>query len=68
MSEKSLCVVRLSRTAWNNENGEIYYEGRMTKKRLESEAELAFGPLDFAMDDAGATTMEYVKDGKWEVL
>lgn len=65
-----IMFMEMDRVPWRvlDDDGEVYYEGRMSKKRLESHAELAFGPLDFAMADAGATTMEYVKDGKWEVL
>ena len=65
-----IMFMEMERVPWRvkDDDGEIYYEGRMTKKRLESEAELAFGPLDFAMADAGATAMEYLQDGEWVQL
>ena len=58
------------RVQWRvkDDDGEIYYEGRMTKERLEDSEDRAFGPLDFAAADAGATTMEYLENGKWEQL
>lgn len=58
------------RVQWRvkDDDGEIYYEGRMTKERLEGFEDRSFGPLDFAMADAGATTMEYLENGKWEQL
>jgi hypothetical protein len=51
-----------------DDDGDIYYEGRMTKERLHDSEDRAFGPLDFAMADAGATTMEYFENGEWEQL
>lgn len=62
-----IMFMEMDRVQWRvkDDDGEIYYEGRMSKKRLESEADLAFGPLDFAMADAGATTMEYLENGEW---
>lgn len=58
------------RVQWRvkDDDGEIYYEGRMTKERLNSAGEAAFGPLDFAMADAGATSMEYYENGEWVQL
>lgn len=51
-----------------DDDGEIYYEGRMTLERLNGDGERAFGPLDFAMADAGATSLEYLQRGAWQVL
>ncbi len=51
-----------------DDDGGVYYEGRMTRERLDSDESRAFGPLDWAMDDAGATSMEYRENGVWEVL
>lgn len=64
------CFMEQDRVEWRvkDDDGDIYYEGRMTKERLEDSEERAFGPLDFAAVDAGATTMEYYEDGKWVVL
>lgn len=54
------------RVEWRvkDDDDEIYYEGRMTAERLNDDSERAFGPLDFAMADAGATSMEYYVDGE----
>ena len=65
-----IVFMQRDRVQWRvkDDDGKIYYEGRMSKKRLESEAELVFGPLNYAMADAGATSMEYLENGKWEQL
>ena len=49
-----------------DDDGELYYEGMMTKKYLESED--PFGPLDWAMADSGCTYLEYYEDGEWKQL
>ena len=49
-----------------DDDGELYYEGRMTKKRLDSEH--AFAPLDWAMNDSGCTYLEYFEDNQWKML
>ena len=58
------------RVQWRvkDDDGEIYYEGRMTKERLEDSEDRSFVPLDFAMADAGATAMEYLENEEWVQL
>mgnify|MGYP003623500088 CR=1 FL=1 len=52
-----------------DDDGEVYYEGRMTAKRLNSSGELAFEPLDWAMGDAGCTELQYREGGgPWTTL
>jgi hypothetical protein len=66
--EEVFLTLELVKWRVKDDDGDIYYEGRMTKERLEDSEDRSFGPLDFAMADAGATTMEYFQDGKWEQL
>lgn len=49
-----------------DDDGELYYSGKMRKKYLESD--YPFGPLDWAMNDSGCTYMEYLEDGAWKIL
>lgn len=65
-----IMFMEMDRVQWRvkDDDGEIYYEGRMTKERLEDFEGRAFGPLDFAMADAGATTMEYLENEEWVQL
>ena len=54
-----------------DDDGEVYYEGLATKKRiLDSGEDLAFAPLDWAMADAGCTEMQYRENENqpWETL
>jgi len=52
-----------------DDDGNIYYEGRATRKRiLDSSADYAFEPLDWAMNDAGATELQYFDNGQWQTL
>jgi hypothetical protein len=48
-----------------DDDGELYYEGMMTKKYLD---DYGFGPLDWAMADSGCTYMEYYENGVWKQL
>jgi hypothetical protein len=45
-------------------DGYLYYEGRSDDR----DSEAAFAPLDWAEGYAGAVTIEYRRNGKWEVL
>ncbi len=35
---------------------------------LRQDTDFPFGPLNYAMADAGATTMEYLENGEWVQL
>ena len=49
-----------------DDDGNIYYYGRLVG---DEDSEDGFGPLDdLGRPDAGATSIEYYKNGKWEVL
>ncbi len=52
-----------------DDDGELYYEG-LCKDLDDQCEESAFGPLDWAMNDVGATTMKYRKVGHaiWQTL
>lgn len=45
-------------------DGEIYYQGRSDDR----DSEEAFEPLDWASAHAGATEIQYFRDGRWETL
>lgn len=49
-----------------DDDGELYYSGKMRKKYLDSS--YPFGPLDWAMNDSGCTYMEYLENGVWKIL
>lgn len=49
-----------------DDDGELYFSGKMRKKYLESS--YPFGPLDWAMNDSGCTYMEYLENGEWKQL
>ena len=53
-----------------DDDGEVYYEGRATEKRILDSSEIrAFDVLDWAMNDAGCTELQYRKgSGPWETL
>lgn len=48
-----------------DDDGELYYEGMMTKKYLD---DYGFGPLDWAMADSGCTYLMYYENGEWKQL
>lgn len=52
-----------------DDDGELYYEG-LCKDLDQQDGDSAFGPLDWAMNDAGCTTMKYRKKGEavWKTL
>ncbi|UBM12804.1 hypothetical protein [Cupriavidus metallidurans] len=52
-----------------DDDGAVYYEGRCNGLD-DADQDNAFAPLDWAMNDAGCTTMEVRKVGSatWEVL
>lgn len=69
MSEKSLCVVRLSRTAWNNENG-VHYKTSLTYLKRKC---VGYNILDDEANMAGALESEPVNlhelaDGIYSVV
>jgi hypothetical protein len=45
-------------------DGELYYEGRAD----DSDSQEAFEPLDWATGYAGATRIDYLRNGQWETL
>jgi len=49
-----------------DDDGNIYYEG--VCNGWDFPGDEVFAPLDWAMVEAGATTMEYFENGKWNVL
>ena len=52
-----------------DEDGELHYEGVISREWLDGEEIFAFAPLHFATNDSGATFMEYeTRDGRWEQL
>lgn len=50
-----------------DDDEDIYYYGVANKQEFDdADGEHAFAPLDWAMNDAGATSMEYREgDGPW---
>jgi hypothetical protein len=51
-----------------DDDGEVYYEGRITRRRLEGAEDRAFEVLDWAMADAGCTELQFYDKGRWETL
>ena len=51
-----------------DDDGELYYEGRIAQHWLDGEEALAFAPLDWARADAGCTRMDFFLHDKWETL
>ena len=47
-----------------DDDGQIYYHGETN----DMDSERAFIPLDWAMGYAGCTSIEYLRNGRWEVL
>ena len=45
-----------------DDDGEHYYCGRINRDWLDGDESTAFAPLDWAMADAGATTMKYANE------
>ena len=52
-----------------DDDGELYYEG-LCKDLDDQDADSAFAPLDWAMNDVGCTRMDYRKKGEtaWQTL
>ena len=46
----------------------LYYTGMIAPETIEGDESLAFEPLDWASAYAGATRLDYLKDGEWETL
>lgn len=53
-----------------DDDGELYYSGRIIVPKAEKDGELLFRPLsDFGTPNAGATEIRYQNaEGKWETL
>jgi hypothetical protein len=52
-----------------DDDGEIYHYGEMRKCDLDDKDEdMTFIPLDSFGNAFGCTTIEYEKDGKWEMM
>ena len=52
-----------------DDDGNLYYEGRIWCAPGEEDGEALFSPLDdFGMPNAGCTEIHYLEDGKWEPL
>jgi hypothetical protein len=47
-----------------DDDGELYYQGRCDDR----DSDEAFEPLDWARDYAGATEIQYFRDGRWVTL
>ncbi len=66
ISEKSKDMTILIRLY--DDDDVLYYSGWMTQELMD-EGESAFEPLDWAMFEAGCTSMQYKEPGKgWETL
>lgn len=50
-----------------DDDGEIYYYGKMTSDRLNS-GEVSLEPLDWGMWFAGCTELQYKSKGEWVTL
>lgn len=48
----------------------VYYYGKMPDEDINGDETIAFAPLDWAMNDAGCTIMEYYSktDKAWKML
>jgi hypothetical protein len=46
----------------------LYYEGRMSERTLDGCEELAFDVLNYYTAWAGATRLDYMKNGEWQTL
>lgn len=52
-----------------DDDGEVYFTGRMTRKALmDSPEHIAFAPLDRTQDAYGCTELQYRQGGIWETL
>jgi hypothetical protein len=51
-----------------DDDGELVYEARATRERIEDSEERAFELLDWAMADAGCTELQYFDNGEWQTL
>lgn len=49
-------------------DGIMYFEGLINENWIYGEAELAFAPLDWAMDNFGCTSMTFFNGEEWEEL
>ena len=52
-----------------DDDGELYYSGRIITSKADEGSETDFGPLqDFGTPNAGCTFIQYLEKGKWETL
>lgn len=51
-----------------DDDGEVYYGGSISAEWINGAEEFAFGPLAYAQADAGATELQYKRDGVWVTL
>ena len=53
-----------------DDDGVLYYSGRIAPETLDADADTAFLMLDWAENDSGCTRMDYrdPKDGHWKTL
>jgi hypothetical protein len=63
--ERSLCVVPFR---IYDDDGTLYYEGRMSERTLDGCEDAAFDVLVFYTAYAGATRLDYIKNGGWQTL
>jgi hypothetical protein len=63
--ERVLCVVPFR---IYDDDGKLYFEGRMSERTLDGSEELAFDVLSYYTAWAGATRLDYMKNGGWQTL
>jgi hypothetical protein len=63
--ELDLCVVRFR--IYDGDDT-LYYEGRMSERNLDGCEDAAFDVLNFYTAYAGATRLDYIKNGGWQTL
>lgn len=51
-----------------DDDDEVYYQGVMRRSWAHGPEHLAFSPLTWAMEEAGATTMELYEGNRWVQL
>ena len=51
-----------------DDDGLLYFEGRMHDNPLQSEGDISFEPLDTLQGDYGVTEMRVRKRGKWVTI
>lgn len=51
-----------------DDDGELYYEGIISREWFNKDELYCFDPLHFAANDAGCTYMQYEDNGQWNTL